>query len=173
MAPRDILVKALLLALVAVFLGAFLWNSDQAAPSIGQKIPDFELNADNGERIRPADFRGKILVINFWATWCPPCVEEMPSLDRFQKAFAGRGVEVLAVSWDEDAKLYRDFLEQHHVRMRTVRDPGKKVGSLYGTVKIPESYIVDREGRLARKIIGPADWMSENMVSVFADLTGK
>ena len=170
---RPVLVKALLLALVAVFLGAFLWDSDQPAPSIGQRIPDFDLNAGNGERIRPADFRGKILVINFWATWCPPCVEEMPSLNRFQQAFAGRGVEVLAISVDEDEKLYRDFLQQHNVRMRTVRDPGKKVSSLYGTFKYPESYIADREGRLVRKIIGPADWMSENMVSVFADLTGK
>ena len=173
MARTDHLIKAALLLAVAVFLGAMLRPGDSAAPLPGQRVPQFDLAADDGSRVRLSDYQGKILVVNFWATWCPPCVAEMPSLDRFQQMFAARGVEVLAISVDDDESAYRSFLAQHNVRLRTVRDPEKKVSALYGTFKYPESYIVDREGRLVRKIVGPADWMSESMVSVFQDLVGK
>jgi peroxiredoxin len=172
MASRDTGFKVLLLALVAVFLGAFLWDSDQAAPSLGDRLPAFDLTDERGARIRLADFAGKVVVVNFWATWCPPCIEEMPSLDQFQRTFAGKGVEVIAISLDEDEKAYRDFLAQRNLKIRTVRDPSKKVAMLYGTFKYPESYIADRQGRLVRKIVGPADWMDPRIQSLIAGLTG-
>ena len=156
MARRDYVVRGLLLLLVAAFLGAVLRPGDSAAPKPGQSVPDFDLMADDGSRVRLSDFRGKMLVINFWATWCPPCVAEMPSLDSFQQMFAGRGVEVLAISVDDDENAYRSFLAQHKLRLKTARDPEKKVSALYGTFKYPESYITDREGRLVQKIVGPA-----------------
>ena len=173
MARRDLVVKALLLLLVAAFLGAVLRPGDAAAPRPGQRVPEFDLRADDGGRIRLADFRGKILVINFWATWCPPCVEEMPSLDRFQRMFAGRGVEVLGISVDDDENAYRSFLAHHNLRLKTVRDPEKKISALYGTFKYPESYITDREGRLAQKVVGPEDWVGPRITALFHDLIAR
>lgn len=171
MAKRDYVIKGLLLLLLAAFLGFVLRPGDRSAPGPGQPVPDFDLAADDGGRVRLSDFRNKILVVNFWATWCPPCVAEMPSLDRFRQMFAGRGVEVLAISVDDDEKAYRNFLTQHKLRLKTVRDPEKKISALYGTFKYPESYVVDREGRLLRKIVGPAEWTSDEMMSLFQDLT--
>src|SRR2546425_12354213 len=134
---NDRVVKALLLALVAVFLGAFLWNADQQPPMTGKPMPDFNLRADDGGKVKLDDYKGKILVLNFWATWCGPCVEEVPSLDRFARMFQGHGVEVVAVSVDDDDKAYKDFLVKHPVSMRTVRDPDKRTSINYGTFKYP------------------------------------
>ncbi len=173
MTQRDLVVKAVLLALVALTLGAFLWDAEQSTPGIGHRVPDFDLVADNGSRVQLAGLRGKVVIVNFWATWCPPCIEELPSLDRFQRTFANRGVEVVAISVDEDANLYHAFLRDHNLSMRTIRDPDKKVSASYGTFRYPESYITDREGRLVRKIAGPADWMSDGMVSVIQDIISK
>ena len=91
MAKRDILIRSGLLAVVALFLAAFLHESNRAMPTIGQPLPDFELANDKGGKVHFDELRGKIVVVNFWASWCPPCVEEMPSLDRFAKAYAQIG----------------------------------------------------------------------------------
>ncbi len=171
MVKRDLAIKAVLLVAVAISLGALLRPGDSASPRPGHQIPDFDLEADDHGHVRLSDFSGKILVINFWATWCPPCLAEMPSLDRFQQLFAGRGVEVLAVSVDDDENAYRSFLAEHKVTLKTVRDPSKKVSALYGTFKYPESYIADRRGRLVQKIVGPEDWMGDRMLALFQELT--
>ena len=166
---RDVLIRIGLLTLVAGFLAAFLWNADQKAPTAGRPMPDFSLPADKGGHVDLGDYKGKILVLNFWATWCQQCVEELPSLNRFAKTFQGRGVEVLAVSVDEDDKLYKNFLTEHKLDMPTARDPNKRTSINYGTFKYPESYIADKEGRLLRKIVGPADWMDPSMVGQFEE----
>src|SRR5437667_3260527 len=165
----DKAVKTLLLSLVAVFLGAFLWNADQQPPMAGKPMPDFKLPADKGGNVKLSDYKGKILVLNFWASWCGPCVEEIPSLDRFTRMFADKGVEVVAVSVDDDDKAYKDFLQKHPVSMLTVRDPEKRTSINYGTFKYPETYIADRSGNLLRKIVGPADWTDPRLISQFED----
>jgi peroxiredoxin len=170
MSKRDVLIRTALLALVAVCLAAFLRESGQAIPVIGQPLPNFDLAADGGRSIRLADLRGKVVVVNFWATWCPPCVEELPSLDRFARTYAPRGVEVVAISVDDDVKAYRDFLQARSLSLRTVLDPGKSVSAQYGTFKYPETYIADRQGRLVRKIVGPADWMDPRVTEMFDEL---
>src|SRR5689334_866360 len=82
---------------------------------VGDKAPDFKIQADNGRKYTQADFGGKLLVLNFWATWCPPCREELPSLDALQRTLGPKGLVVLAVSVDKDEKLYRDFLAVNKV----------------------------------------------------------
>lgn len=110
----------------------------------------------------PTSFGGKVLVLNFWATWCAPCVEEIPSLNEFQKRFANSGVVVLAVSVDKNAQTYRAFLDRIHVSFETTRDPDANVSAEYGTFQYPETYII-KNGRVVRKFISNQDWLSDDI----------
>ena len=119
---------------------------------------------NNGRTITPSTFGGKLLVLNFWATWCEPCIEEIPSLNAFQRRFEKQGVVVLGVSVDKDEKMYRDFLSRARVSFLTARDPDAKINADYGTMKFPETYIIDGRGKVLRKIISNQDWMSERVI---------
>jgi thiol-disulfide isomerase/thioredoxin len=111
-----------------------------------------------------------VVVLNFWATWCPPCVDEMPSLVQMQQKMKDKGIEVLAVSVDADQSAYDKFVKSYAVNLRTVRDPDQKSNNLYGTFKFPETYIIDRQGILRRKFIGPIDWGTPEIVDYLAKL---
>lgn len=128
-------------------------------PRIGKSALDFTIE-DSDRKVSLRDLRGKVVVLNFWASWCPPCIEETPSLVRMQKRFKDKGVVVIGISADEDAAAYHAFIKKFDVSFVTVRDPSVKVQHLYGTVQIPESYIIDREGVLQRKIVNAIDWES-------------
>lgn len=145
--------------------------------SIGTPAPDFTIQ-DSERSVTLSQFRGKILVLNFWATWCPPCIEETPSLVQLQKKFQNRGIEILAVSVDDDADAYHKFLKQYGIDMLTVREGGTKtdtgvisaLANKYGTSKIPESYIIDRQGMIRRKFIGPVNWNQPEIVEYLSRL---
>jgi cytochrome c biogenesis protein CcmG, thiol:disulfide interchange protein DsbE len=157
---------SLLVALAFLVLTA---GCDRGAhPSqVGKLAPDFSLN-DGRTQVHLADYRGKIVVLNFWATWCAPCVQELPSLLVLQRQFPQ--VQVVAVSIDEDAEAYRKFLVDHHVDLLSVRD-GQQTSSLrYKTVMYPETYIIDRQGMIRRKFIGAQDWTSPEIVSYLRQL---
>jgi cytochrome c biogenesis protein CcmG/thiol:disulfide interchange protein DsbE len=111
-----------------------------------------------------ADLRGKVVVLNFWASWCPPCLEETQSLNHLQQDIAAKGGVVLGMSVDEDQAAYEKFLVDNHVVFPTYRDASKKSAVDYGTSMFPETYLIDREGRLARKIVGPQDWQSPEVM---------
>ncbi len=136
---------------------------------IGNPAPDFTVQ-DADRRVSLGELRGKIVVLNFWATWCPPCIEEMPSLVQMQRRMKAKGVEVLAVSVDADGDAYHRFLKDHSVDLLTVRDADQKSNNLYGTFKFPETYIVDRSGILRRKFIGPVDWSQPEIVDFLSKL---
>ena len=123
---------------------------------VGDKAPDFTVT-DSQKSISLHDLRGKVVVLNFWATWCPPCVEEMPSLMRMQQQL-GDTVTVLAVSTDQSESAYQQFLADRHIHLLTVRDPSGESNGRYGTKQFPESFIIDKRGVVRRKFIGPVDW---------------
>ena len=161
--------RILLVLLVGTFLYAIL-RPGNPAPMIGQTTPDFQLMDLEGRRIQLSAYRGKIVVLNFWATWCAPCVEEMPSLNRFQETFAPQGVVVLAVSVDEDEQALQNFAADHQLKMIIARDPDRRVSAGYQTFKYPETFILDRQGRLVRKLVGAADWADPHLASFFKSL---
>ena len=138
-------------------------------PNIGAAAPNFSVQ-DSDRQVSLAELRGKIVVLNFWATWCPPCVDEMPSLVQMQQKMKSKGVEVLAVSVDADQGAYQKFLKDHNVDLLTVRDPDQKSNTLYGTFRFPETYIIDRRGILRRKFIGPLDWGQPEIVDYLSKL---
>jgi len=129
------------------------------ASVVGRAARDFALTLD-GKPARLSDMRGKVVVLDFWATWCQPCVEETPSLNELQSRIAPQGGMVLGVSLDEDASAYDQFLAANHVIFPTYRDASKKIALDYGTFMYPETYLIGRDGRIARKIFGPQDWNS-------------
>jgi cytochrome c biogenesis protein CcmG, thiol:disulfide interchange protein DsbE len=127
----------------------------------------------NGKPAHLSDLHGKVVVLNFWASWCPPCVEETPGLIQLQQRIAARNGVVLGISVDEDEDAYRKFILEHGVNFPTYRDASKKSAQDYGTVMYPETYVIDRNGKIARKIIGPQDWNSPEMLAYFDTLLGQ
>jgi len=158
------IIHTLITLLLAVFVYVIFDSFHERLVVVGDSAPDFSITADNGRTITTSNFGGKLLVLNFWATWCPPCIEELPSLNAFQRRFANAGVVVLGISVDKDEKLYRDFLAKARVSFLTARDPENKINVEYGTLKFPETYIIDARGKVLRKIISNTDWMSERML---------
>ncbi len=143
--------------------------SGSRPPRIGSNAPDFTLQ-DSDRAVSLHDLRGQVVVLNFWATWCPPCVEEMPSLVEMQRRMKARGVTVVAVSVDVDQNAYHQFLKDHNVNLLTVRDPNEKTSNLYGTFKFPETYIIDRKGVMRRKFIGEVDWTTPEITDFLGKL---
>jgi cytochrome c biogenesis protein CcmG/thiol:disulfide interchange protein DsbE len=132
---------------------------------IGSSAPDFTV-----ENVTLSRLHGQVVVLNFWATWCAPCVEEVPSLVEMQRRMKGKGVTVLAVSVDADEGAYQRFVKNHNVNLLTVRDADQKSNSLYGTSVFPETFIIDRNGVVRRKFIGAVDWTEPEITDYLGKL---
>jgi cytochrome c biogenesis protein CcmG/thiol:disulfide interchange protein DsbE len=130
----------------------------------GQPAKDFALTLD-GKPAHLSDLRGKVVLLNFWATWCPPCVEETQSLNQLQRRIAPLGGTVLGVSVDDDPQAYEIFLKTYNITFPTFRDTTKQVPLSYGTSMYPDTYVITRSGRLDRKIVGAQDWNSSDMTA--------
>jgi cytochrome c biogenesis protein CcmG/thiol:disulfide interchange protein DsbE len=166
----DLALKAgigvLLVALALVIAGSL---RDRII-DVGDSAPSFSITTDQGRRITPSDFGGRVLVLNFWATWCAPCVEEVPSLSEFQKRMAASGVVVVGVSVDKNPNLYGQFLKRFSPAFQTARDPDEGIANSYGTYKYPETYIIDRTGKVVQKVIGSRNWMDPDNIASFQSL---
>jgi cytochrome c biogenesis protein CcmG/thiol:disulfide interchange protein DsbE len=159
---RPTFVLLLILALAGCYGGT-------KPTRIGNAAPDFVVQ-DSDRKVALHDYKGKVVVLNFWATWCPPCVEEMPSLVELQKKVKDKNVTVLAVSLDVDEGAYKKFIKDHRVDLLTVRDADQKSNSLYGTFKFPETFVIDKNGVLRRKFIGAVNWTDPDVVKYLSSL---
>jgi cytochrome c biogenesis protein CcmG/thiol:disulfide interchange protein DsbE len=139
---------------------------------LGDPAPAFSLPRSPSGNLSLRDFRGQVVILNFWATWCPPCVAETPSLEAFASKMKDRGVVVLGVSVDQDRASLEKFVDQYHLTYPIARDPSRNVPTRYGTYKFPETYIIDRNGYVAEKIIGATNWTDPRMISFVEALTG-
>jgi peroxiredoxin len=148
--------------ILAAFL-VFAAGCDRGAHprQTGRPAPDFTVT-DGNRHIHLADYRGKIVILNFWASWCIPCTAELPSLTAMQQQLPQ--VQVLAVSIDVDQQAYRDYLVEHKISLLTIDDPAHHTADLYGTYRWPETYVIDQHGVIRRKFIGPQDWTSPEVL---------
>ena len=159
----------LLVGAIVVLAVALAWvvsgTLQDRVINAGDMAPDFKIVGDTGRTYTRADFGGKLLVLNFWASWCAPCVQEVPSLQAFQRQLGDNGVVVLGVSIDTNEKRYKQFLQRFRVSFPTARDPEANISSSYGTFQIPETYLIDRTGKVREKIISNQNWVDPAFVA--------
>ena len=158
---KELVVLGLIAALTGLLFYRVLPYLRIHQVEIGDQAPNFELSGG----VRLTDYSGKLVLLNFWATWCPPCVAEVPSLNNLYERFRDEGFVVLAISVDEEEDVYKRFLERFGVTFPTVRDPERKVSVRYGTMKYPESYLINRQGIVIRKYINAQDWEHPEIVN--------
>jgi cytochrome c biogenesis protein CcmG, thiol:disulfide interchange protein DsbE len=134
---------------------------------IGRVAPVFAIS-DGQQSVDLAKLRGKVVILNFWATWCAPCIEEMPSLEALQSELPQ--VQVVSIASDEDFTTYQNYVAQHHVGLMTVFDQKQTSNVLYGSFRFPETYIIDKQGVIRRKLIGPQEFTSPEFVNYLKKL---
>jgi peroxiredoxin len=145
---------------VALFFGER--GSDPLAR--GMAAPDFSLPSLSGAPVALADLRGRIVLVNFWATWCKPCEDEMPSMERLHRALPPEGFALVAISVDDDEAKVLAFRDELKLTFPILLDPRKTVSTAYQTHRYPESFLLDREGRIVERYVGPRDWGSQAYV---------
>jgi peroxiredoxin len=140
-------------------------------PRVGQPLADFSLPDLQDQMVQLSSLRGKVVFINVWATWCPPCLDEMPTMQRLYDRLHARGLEVLAISLDAlGGQVVAPFVRDYRLTFPVLLDPRSTIERLYYTNGVPESFIVDKRGRLVEKIVGPRDWAHPQMLSLFERL---
>ncbi len=148
--PRASIVVTLSLTLLAAGC-----DRGDHPTQINQPAPDFTVS-DGITSIHLSDYRGKVVLLNFWESHCGPCILELPSLLQFHREHAN--IPILSVSSDTDAEAYQKFIEQRHVDLINVRDPKQSAGDKFGITGWPETFVIDRNGRIRRRFIGATDW---------------
>jgi cytochrome c biogenesis protein CcmG, thiol:disulfide interchange protein DsbE len=152
-------------AAVLVVLGYFVFDSiRERVANVGDSAPGFRVTTAKGKDVTQKEFGGRVLVLNFWASWCPPCKEETPSMNQMAQQLGTKGLVVLGVSVDENAAAYEQFLAQERVVFETALDTSGEISANFGTFKYPETYVIGRDGKVLRKYIGPRDWSSPEML---------
>jgi len=131
----------------------------------GDRAPGFSFKTDDGRQIGRDDFGGRLLVLNFWASWCATCVLEMPSLNQFAAEMRDQGIVVVAVSVDRNEQSYNRFLQRLRPRFSTYRDPTSDISASFGTFMIPETYVIDRSGHVRQKYISDRNWEDPVMIN--------
>jgi cytochrome c biogenesis protein CcmG, thiol:disulfide interchange protein DsbE len=166
--------NALKIAVLVVILGGAAYlavRQRQPHPlAIGDSAPDFTIPALPGGYLDLTKYPHQVVVLNFWATWCPPCVEETPSLEKFAEDMRAQGVTVLGVSVDEDRSALKKFIDKYGITYPIGLDPDRALAARFGTLQFPETYILDRHGRVAEKVIGAINWDDPRLKTFVRDL---
>ena len=148
-----------------------------SAPTVGvtaetaaRQAPEFTLTTLDGTPMRLSDLRGKVVFINLWATWCPPCREELPTMVRFYERFKDRGVEILAISEDTDPEAVRRMVAKQGLTFPVLMDENKRVYNLYRATGVPETHLLDKGGKVRGSQLGPFDWDSPAVIAKVEEL---
>jgi len=144
-----------------IFLLTFLLLACNGHPRIamvGEQAPDFNLVDTNNKSWKLSELKGQVVLINFWASWCPPCLQEMPSMQKLYSSMPQDKFKMLAILNNDNPKNARALAVKQHYTFPILIDPGSKVAKAYGLTGVPETFIIDKQGILREKIIGPEHW---------------
>ncbi len=158
--PKPLVQKLSLFRLRAAFCGMLLagmagCDRGQHPGLIGQPAPDFTV-ADGRQTFALHALRGQVVVVNFWATWCAPCIQELPDLEALHRDLPQ--VKLIGIATDQDTDAYTNFIARHPITFSTVLDSSNRSNELFGTSRFPETYVIDKAGVVRRKFIGPQPW---------------
>jgi len=143
----------------------------KSSPVQNKPAPDITVKALDGTELKLSDLKGKVVMLNFWATWCPPCREEIPSMMKLNSRMEGKPFQMLAVSLDEGGRAdVETFFKNSGFKLPAYTDPSKKAASAYGVTGVPETYIIDTKGIVAKKVIGPLKWDDPEVLSFLTNL---
>ena len=174
--------RRLLLIIVALVLvggSLYIGSASSSRPShepiklvaLGDAAPDFQLEDTTGKKFSLSDLRGKVVLVNFWATWCPPCRAEMPSMEKLNQAMVGEDFVMLAINVEENARaVVPAFLEKSPHTFSVLYDDQAVVQKLYGVYKFPESFVIRKDGIIDDKVIGAIDWAHPETIAYFKGL---
>ncbi len=163
----------LIVLLVAIGGGAYIYSNMPSTTAVvaGDAAPDFTLEDTKGNKVTLSALRGKIVMVNFWATWCPPCKEEMPSMEKLNKIMAGEDFVMLAVNTEENGRsVVPAFLKNNPHDFTVLYDDTGTVQQQYGVYRFPESFIIRKDGTVDKKVIGAIDWASPKTIAYFKGL---
>jgi peroxiredoxin len=163
----------LIVLLVVIGGGAYIYSNMPSTTAVvaGDVAPDFTLEDTKGNKVTLSALRGKVVMVNFWATWCPPCIEEMPSMERLNKFMADEDFVMLAINTEKNGRsVVPEFLKKNPHDFTVLYDDQTTVQQQYGVYKFPESFIVGKDGTVVEKIIGPLDWSSPKTVAYLKSL---
>jgi peroxiredoxin len=141
--------RVIIKSLIALLLGCLInvaWAD--------QKAPDFQLPKLNGEKVRLSDFKGKVVYVDFWATWCPPCRKSFPWMESMHQRYSGMGLKIVAISLDQKRDLIESFLKTHKAGFTILQDKKGNVAEAFNVKGMPSSYLVDRKGNIRLKHAG-------------------
>jgi len=167
---------ALVLLVFSVALGGLAGvpraraDSARFVPWTRADTPALSLKDLSGKVHQLADYRGKVVLLNFWATWCEPCKDEMPSMQKLKERFAGQAFEVIAVNYGENPPRVRDFVERERLGLVVLLDPGQETAKAWRVRVLPGSYLIGPDGRVRYSVIGELDWATETAVGVVRGL---
>ena len=178
---------------VAALIGALAFyglkepppRQEQSAPAVPQQstnklrldipktpsaAPNFSLKDPAGKEVSIKDLRGKVVFLNFWATWCPPCVEEMPAMEKLHQELQKEGLVILAINFQERPERVKEFLTKHNLTFTALLDRDGKVAELYQAWALPVSVIINNRGEIVARAMGAKDWYSHESRQVFRKL---
>ena len=176
---RSVILVVLLIAGLLVLLllnrnRSYNYSVQQVPIKTGLRAPDFTFPDINGKMASLSDYRGKVVLINIWATWCPSCVDEMPSMEKLYQKLKGEKFEILAVSIDSPGvKTVAPFMKKYKLTFPALIDSAGIIRMDYRTTGVPESFIIDKDGILVKKVIGSLDWTRPEVLELFHDLIKK
>jgi peroxiredoxin len=165
-----ILLALLIVGFLVVFMTVKPVQKREVA-RVGSKSPNFELLDINNNKIKLDDLKGSVVFINFWATWCQSCIEEIPSMDRLFKSFSTNSeFKPITILYRDSLNNALNFLKTNNYSLPIYLNPDESAARSFGITGVPETYIIDKRGILVRKVIGPADWDSPNEINMIAEL---
>ncbi len=134
---------------------------------------EFRLNDLDGRLVKLSDFRGKIVFLNFWTTWCPTCRIEMPSMEKLHQKFKNKDFNMVTINLQESATQVKEFFKAYKLTFTALLDSTGEIGAAFGIYQIPTTFILDKEGRIIAKAVGPREWDSKDSIALFEHLTDK